>query len=112
MRKRLSYTRPRRPTSNFPKVGRRLVLPLPAPQSWLTRSPSHAEEQVASGVTPDLIRISVGIENIDDIREDFEQALALVGAPSSSSKDGVDGLKAHQQGETGDRPAKGLTASV
>ncbi|KAF9159481.1 Homocysteine synthase [Actinomortierella ambigua] len=33
------------------------------------------EEQVASGVTKDLIRVSVGIEHIDDIKEDFDQAL-------------------------------------
>jgi O-acetylhomoserine (thiol)-lyase len=32
-------------------------------------------EQKAAGVTPDLIRVSVGIEHIDDIREDFEHAL-------------------------------------
>lgn len=30
------------------------------------------------GVTPDLIRLSVGIENIDDIIADFDQALSLV----------------------------------
>jgi O-acetylhomoserine (thiol)-lyase len=34
------------------------------------------EEQIASGVTPDLVRVSVGIEHIDDIIEDFDQALA------------------------------------
>lgn len=33
------------------------------------------EEQLAAGVTPDLIRVSVGIEHIDDIIWDFEQAL-------------------------------------
>ncbi|RNC84534.1 MAG: O-acetylhomoserine aminocarboxypropyltransferase/cysteine synthase [Balneola sp.] len=31
-------------------------------------------EQAASGVKPDLIRVSVGIEHIDDIIEDFEKA--------------------------------------
>jgi len=36
------------------------------------------EEQVASGVTPDLIRLSVGIENVNDIIEDLEQALRLI----------------------------------
>lgn len=36
------------------------------------------EEQKAAGVTPDLIRVSVGIENIDDIIADFDQALAKV----------------------------------
>ena len=33
------------------------------------------EELVAAGVGPDLIRLSVGIENIDDIIEDLSQAL-------------------------------------
>ena len=33
------------------------------------------EELAAAGVTPDLIRFSVGIENVDDIIADIEQAL-------------------------------------
>ncbi|MBN2129376.1 MAG: O-acetylhomoserine aminocarboxypropyltransferase/cysteine synthase [Sedimentisphaerales bacterium] len=33
------------------------------------------EEQSATGVTPDFVRLSVGIENIDDILSDVEQAL-------------------------------------
>ncbi|KAI0065211.1 O-acetylhomoserine ami [Artomyces pyxidatus] len=36
------------------------------------------EEQYASGVSPDLIRVSVGIENIKDIIADFEEALKTV----------------------------------
>jgi O-acetylhomoserine (thiol)-lyase len=32
-------------------------------------------ELVAAGVSPDLIRLSVGIENIDDLIADFDQAL-------------------------------------
>ena len=34
------------------------------------------EQQISSGVTPDLIRLSVGIEHVDDIIEDIDQALA------------------------------------
>jgi len=34
-----------------------------------------AEQQAASGVTSDLIRLSVGIEHIDDVIADVEQAL-------------------------------------
>ncbi len=34
------------------------------------------EQQIASGVSPDLIRLSVGIENIDDLIKDVDQALA------------------------------------
>jgi O-acetylhomoserine (thiol)-lyase len=33
------------------------------------------EQQKAAGVTPDMVRISVGIENIDDILWDIDQAL-------------------------------------
>jgi len=32
-------------------------------------------EQLATGVTPDFVRLSVGIENIDDITGDLDQAL-------------------------------------
>ena len=33
------------------------------------------EELKAAGVSPDLIRFSVGIENADDIIEDIQQSL-------------------------------------
>ncbi|MCL2437221.1 MAG: O-acetylhomoserine aminocarboxypropyltransferase/cysteine synthase [Clostridiales bacterium] len=36
------------------------------------------EEQLKAGIKPELVRISVGIENIDDIKEDFNQALNRV----------------------------------
>ncbi|MBD2079714.1 O-acetylhomoserine aminocarboxypropyltransferase/cysteine synthase [Leptolyngbya sp. FACHB-17] len=35
-------------------------------------------EQQSAGVTPDLIRVSVGIEHIEDIKADFEQAFEQV----------------------------------
>ena len=34
------------------------------------------QQQIASGVLPELIRVSVGIENIDDIIGDFDNALS------------------------------------
>ncbi len=37
------------------------------------------EEQVAAGVTEDLLRICVGIEHIDDIIADFDQAFKVAG---------------------------------
>ncbi len=40
-----------------------------------THSQLSEEEQIAAGVLPDLIRVSVGLENIEDIIEDFNQAL-------------------------------------
>ena len=36
-----------------------------------------ADEQASTGVTPDLIRLSVGIEDIDDILADLDRALSL-----------------------------------
>ena len=38
------------------------------------------DEQMKAGVTPEMIRLSVGIEHIDDILEDLDQALAKVTA--------------------------------
>ena len=40
-----------------------------------THSTLTAEEQLAAGITPGLIRISVGLEHIDDIISDIAQAL-------------------------------------
>ena len=42
-----------------------------------THSQLSAEEQLTSGVTADLIRVSVGIEDIKDIIADFEAALEI-----------------------------------
>ena len=39
-------------------------------------------EQVAAGVTPDLVRISVGIEHLDDLKADLKQALVRATAPA------------------------------
>ena len=41
-----------------------------------THSQLNAEELAASGVTQDTVRLSVGIEHIDDILADIDQALA------------------------------------
>lgn len=40
-----------------------------------THSQLSVDEQLATGVTPDFIRLSIGIEHLDDIREDIGQAL-------------------------------------
>ena len=40
-----------------------------------THEQLSADEQVAAGVAPNLVRISVGIEHIEDIKADIEQAL-------------------------------------
>ena len=41
-----------------------------------THSQLSAEEQIAAGVTPGLVRLSVGIENINDIKADIEGGFA------------------------------------
>jgi len=43
-----------------------------------THSQLADEQQLAGGITPDLIRISVGIEALEDICNDLDQALASV----------------------------------
>jgi O-acetylhomoserine (thiol)-lyase len=45
------------------------------PGSTTHRQLSEAEQR-AAGVAPDMIRLSVGLESIDDIVWDLEQALA------------------------------------
>jgi len=44
-----------------------------------THQQLSAEEQLATGVTPDFIRLSVGLEHIDDIIKDIGQALEKTG---------------------------------
>jgi O-acetylhomoserine (thiol)-lyase len=43
------------------------------------------EEQRNAGVLPEMIRLSVGIEHIDDILEDLDQALAAAAASGSTA---------------------------
>ncbi len=50
-----------------------IIHPASTTHSQLTES-----EQFEAGVTPDFVRLSVGIENVDDIIADLEQALAKV----------------------------------
>ncbi|MDQ4141203.1 MAG: O-acetylhomoserine aminocarboxypropyltransferase/cysteine synthase [Bacteroidota bacterium] len=42
------------------------------------------EEQKAAGVSPTFLRVSVGIEHIDDIKADFEQAFAQMNTSDGS----------------------------
>jgi len=43
-----------------------------------THSQLSAEEQISAGVSPDFVRLSIGIEDIEDILWDLDQALAKV----------------------------------
>ena len=43
-----------------------------------THSQLSDEEQIETGLPPELVRLSVGIEHIDDIIKDLNQALAQI----------------------------------
>ncbi|MEZ0539706.1 O-acetylhomoserine aminocarboxypropyltransferase/cysteine synthase family protein [Fibrella arboris] len=43
-----------------------------------THSQLSTDDQTAAGVEPGLLRVSLGIEHIDDIKADFEQAFAAI----------------------------------
>jgi O-acetylhomoserine (thiol)-lyase len=45
--------------------------------SATTHQQLSVEEQIAAGVLPNLLRVSVGIEHIDDIKADFQQAIDI-----------------------------------
>ena len=46
--------------------------------SSTTHSQLNIDEQKSTGVTPDLVRISVGIENLDDLKEDLKQSFSKI----------------------------------
>lgn len=52
----------------------------------MTHSPYTAEERAAAGISDGLIRISVGLEHVDDILADLEQALAPLTQQSTKVK--------------------------
>jgi len=44
----------------------------------MTHSPYTQEERLEAGISDTLIRISVGLENVDDLLADLEQSLSAV----------------------------------
>ena len=46
--------------------------------SSTTHSQLNEDEQKSTGVTPELVRLSVGIENLDDLKNDLDQALKAI----------------------------------
>lgn len=42
-----------------------------------THSQMNEKQLLEGGITPELVRLSIGIENVDDILEDIDQALKL-----------------------------------
>ncbi|NTW25080.1 MAG: O-acetylhomoserine aminocarboxypropyltransferase/cysteine synthase [Lentimicrobium sp.] len=62
--------------SHLANVGdTRTLIILPAATTHQQLSP---EAQLKAGVLPNLLRVSVGIEHIDDIKADFEQAFSKI----------------------------------
>jgi len=60
-------------TSHLANIGDAKTLAIhPATTTHQQLSP---EEQIATGVTPDFIRLSIGLEHVDDIIADMAQAL-------------------------------------
>ena len=49
-----------------------------------THQQLSVKEQLATGVTPDLVRVSVGIEHIEDIKADFAQAFEALKAKAAA----------------------------
>jgi len=42
------------------------------------------EEQKASGVEPDVVRVSVGLAHVDDLKADFEHAFASLASSAAA----------------------------
>ncbi|WP_203135889.1 bifunctional o-acetylhomoserine/o-acetylserine sulfhydrylase [Microbacterium sp. JZ31] len=51
-----------------------------------THSQLTPEQQLSAGVTPGLVRLSVGLENVEDLIADLEQALATARAASAAAR--------------------------
>ena len=51
-----------------------------------THSQLTPEQQLTAGVTPGLVRLSVGIENIDDLKADLEAGFAAARAATEAAR--------------------------
>ena len=51
-----------------------------------THSQLTPEQQLTTGVTPGLVRLSVGIENVDDLKSDLEAGLAAARAATEAAR--------------------------
>ena len=51
-----------------------------------THSQLTPEQQLTAGVTPGLVRLSVGLENVEDLKADLEQALAAARKVSEAAR--------------------------
>lgn len=83
----MSYVGCLRSVANVCSVGDGKTLAI---HPWSTTHEQLSEQERAdSGVTEDMIRISVGYEHIDDIIHDFEQSFqaSSASAPDAASKE-------------------------
>ncbi|GAA3767749.1 bifunctional o-acetylhomoserine/o-acetylserine sulfhydrylase [Microbacterium kribbense] len=51
-----------------------------------THSQLTPEQQLGGGVTPGLVRLSVGLENVEDLKDDLEQALVAAGKIAEAAR--------------------------
>ena len=80
-----------------------------------THRQMSAEQQRMAGVLPETIRLSIGIEHIDDIIEDIDQALAQASAGIVAARGrGVERQPGHdapvRQGSADQEPGAGARA--
>ncbi|RDA93776.1 hypothetical protein CP533_0251 [Ophiocordyceps camponoti-saundersi (nom. inval.)] len=86
--------------SNLANVGDAKTLAI---HPWTTTHEQLTdEEKAASGVTEDMIRISVGIEHIEDIIADFEQSFTAAAAFMSTAPKSASAAK--QEGKGAEAP--------
>ncbi len=45
------------------------------------------EERAKLGITDGVIRLSVGLEDVEDLKDDLAQALATIGYPTEQAAD-------------------------
>jgi O-acetylhomoserine (thiol)-lyase len=79
-----------------------------------THSQLSPEEQNQTGVTPGYVRLSIGIEHIDDIIGDLEQALAGVDSVqgAKTSKSTSQAAPAGYDGASGELPIQGIPPNL
>jgi len=77
---------------------------------WSTTHEQLSEqERTDSGVTEDMIRISVGIEHIDDIIHDFEQSFQASDAAQPDASATPENAEAEGKGSSTDAKLSGAT---
>ena len=74
-----------------------------------THEQLEEQERIDSGVTEDAIRISVGIEHIDDIIRDFKQSFTASEASKPDAKANKDNATVDSKDTSADATLSGAT---